>query len=167
MPTLSPSSLSVYDERSRPNGLTDIGARRPATPCIVVLQRKRASPDECPMPEASRRVKSPWGPADYPRVVSERKGLIPAAQAALLSGALVTAALTSRAADWQPLVLVVVLLALAVASDVMIVEVRGLRVSGAFFSVVLAMVLLGPAPAAAIGLTTTLAYAAISRPPFT
>ena len=43
----------------------------------------------------------------------------------------------------------------------MIVEVRGLRVSGAFFSVVLAMVLLGPAPAVAIGLGTTLAYAAI------
>ena len=47
--------------------------------------------------------------------------------------------------------LVFVLFALAVASDVMIVEMRGLRVSGAFFSVVLAMVLLGPAPAVAIG----------------
>jgi putative nucleotidyltransferase with HDIG domain len=85
----------------------------------------------------------------------------------VLGGAAVTSALTSQAADWQPLVLVVVLLALAVASDLMIVEVRGLRVSGAFFSVALAMVLLGPAPAAAIGLVTTIVYAAIARPPFT
>src|SRR3954452_24187014 len=101
------------------------------------------------MPERSSRIKSRWDRADYRRVVSDRKGLIPAAQAALLSGALVTAVLTSRADDWRPLLLVVVLLALAVASDVMIVEVRGLTVLGAFFSVVLAIVLLGPAPAAA------------------
>src|SRR5262245_7797513 len=45
----------------------------------------------------------------------------------------------------------------------MIVEMRGLRVSGAFFSVVLAMVLLGPAPAMAVGLGTTIVYALISR----
>ena len=67
----------------------------------------------------------------------------------------------SQPADWQPLALVIVLFGLAVASDVMIVEMRGLRVSGAFFAVVLAMVLLGPAPAAAIGLTTTLVYGAV------
>jgi len=95
--------------------------------------------------------------------VSNRLGLIPAAQSALLSTALFAAALTSRASDWQPVLLVVVLLALAVASDVMIVEMKGLRVSGAFFSVVLAMVLLGPAPAAAIGLGATLVYAVVSR----
>jgi putative nucleotidyltransferase with HDIG domain len=95
--------------------------------------------------------------------VSNRLGLIPAAQTALLSVALLLAALTSRADDWQPVLLVFVLFALAVASDVMIVEMKGLRVSGAFFSVVLAMVLLGPAPAAAIGLGATLVYAVVSR----
>ena len=42
---------------------------------------------------------------------------------------------------------------------------RGLRISGAFFAVVLAMVLLGPAPAAAIGLGATLAYSPFSRRP--
>ena len=88
------------------------------------------------------------------------------AQTAVLFTAVVVAVLSSEAADWHPIALVLVLSALAVASDVMIVEVRGLRVSGAFFSVVLAMVLLGPAPAVAIGLGTTLAYAAISRRPF-
>jgi putative nucleotidyltransferase with HDIG domain len=99
--------------------------------------------------------------------VSERNRLIPAAQVTVLLAATVTAALSSRAADWHPVTLVGVLFALAVASDVMIVEIRGLRVSGAFFSVVLAMVLLGPAPAVAIGLGTTVVYALISRPLFT
>jgi putative nucleotidyltransferase with HDIG domain len=98
--------------------------------------------------------------------VSERKGLIPAAPVAALSVALATAVLTSTASDWQPAALVCLLLALAVASDVMIVEMRGLRVSGAFFAVVLAMVLLGPAPAMAIGLGATVIDAAISRRPF-
>jgi putative nucleotidyltransferase with HDIG domain len=76
------------------------------------------------------------------------------------------AALLSETSDWRPLALVFVLFALAVASDTMIVEVRGLRVSGAFFSVVLAMVLLGPAPAVAISIGTTIAYAALSRRSF-
>jgi putative nucleotidyltransferase with HDIG domain len=98
--------------------------------------------------------------------VSERNRLIPAAQIAVLSAATVIAALNSNAADWHPVALLLVLFALAVASDVMIVDMRGVRVSGAFFSVVLAMVLLGPAPAAAIGIGATLVYAAISRRPF-
>jgi putative nucleotidyltransferase with HDIG domain len=97
--------------------------------------------------------------------VSERNRLIPAVQIALLLAATLIAAMTSRAADWQPVTLLVTLFALAVASDVMIVEMRGMRVSGAFFSVVLAMVLLGPAPAAAVGLGATLVYAVISKRP--
>jgi putative nucleotidyltransferase with HDIG domain len=98
--------------------------------------------------------------------VSVRKGLIPAAPVAALSAAVLIGALSSTAADWQPVGLIIVLLALAIASDVMIVEMRGLRVSGAFFSVVLAMTLLGPAPAMAIGLGATLVDGAISRRPF-
>jgi putative nucleotidyltransferase with HDIG domain len=97
--------------------------------------------------------------------VTRRKALILAAQIAVLSTALITAARTSTAADWQPIELGVLLLALAVASDMMIVEMRGLRVSGAFFAVVLAMALLGPAPAVAIGAGSTLIDAFISRRP--
>jgi putative nucleotidyltransferase with HDIG domain len=98
--------------------------------------------------------------------VSVRNGFIPAAQVAALSVAVIVAALTSEAADWQPLPLLLVLFALAVASDVMIVEMRGLQLSGAFLSVVFAMIILGPAPAVAIGVGTTLVYAAISRRSF-
>jgi putative nucleotidyltransferase with HDIG domain len=61
--------------------------------------------------------------------------------------------------------LVLVLLAFAVASDAMTVAVRSIHVSGAYFAVVLAMVLLGPAPAAAIGATATLATAPFYRRP--
>jgi putative nucleotidyltransferase with HDIG domain len=73
--------------------------------------------------------------------------------------------LTSEAADWQPISLVLVLFALAVASDAMTVEIRSMHVSGAFFAVVLAMVLLGPAPAAVIGAAATLATVPFYRRP--
>ncbi len=95
-----------------------------------------------------------------------RKVLNLAVPVAALVAALSAAVITSEAADWHPIALVLVLLGLAIASDVMIVEMKGLRVSGAFFSVVLAMILLGPAPAVAIGLGTTLVYAPFSRRPF-
>jgi putative nucleotidyltransferase with HDIG domain len=98
-------------------------------------------------------------------VVSERKVPILVAQTAVLFAAVTVALLVSESADWHPIALVLVLLAFAVASDVMIVEMNGLRVSGAFFSVVLAMVLLGPAPAVAVGIGTTLVYAPFSGRP--
>jgi putative nucleotidyltransferase with HDIG domain len=97
--------------------------------------------------------------------VSRRKWLILASQAAGLIATVVAAVLTSEAADWQPLSLVLVLFAFAVASDAMTVAVRSIHVSGAYFAVVLAMVLLGPAPAAAIGAAATLATAPFYRRP--
>jgi putative nucleotidyltransferase with HDIG domain len=98
--------------------------------------------------------------------VIPRKGLILGAQLAALSVSLVTAASLSASADWEPAALLVVLFALAVASDVMSVEMRGVRVSGAFLSVVLAMLLLGPAPAMVIGIAATLVDAVRARRPF-
>jgi putative nucleotidyltransferase with HDIG domain len=125
----------------------------------------RTHPDECPRNCALLHIKSNRDPADHQNVVSKHKGTILVAQTAVLSVAVVVAVLSSEASDWQPIALVFVLLALAIASDVMIVEMSGLRVSGAFFAVVLAMVLLGPAPAVAIGIGTTLVYAPFSRRP--
>jgi putative nucleotidyltransferase with HDIG domain len=97
--------------------------------------------------------------------VSTRKDIILSVQAAVLIASVAIAILTSDSAEWQPLGLVCVLFALAVASDIMIVEMRGLRVSGAFFSVVLVMTLLGPAPAVAIGAGTALLNATLSKRP--
>jgi putative nucleotidyltransferase with HDIG domain len=81
----------------------------------------------------------------------------------VLTAALVSAAISSTATDWSDPELALLLLTLAIVSDLLTVEMRGLRVSGAFFAVVLAMVLLGPAPAVALGAACTLVDAAISR----
>jgi putative nucleotidyltransferase with HDIG domain len=88
-----------------------------------------------------------------------------ATQAAGLIAAAVVAVLTSEAADWHPISLVLVLFALAVVSDFMTVQIRSIHVSGAFFAVALAMVLLGPAPAGVIGATATITTAALHRRP--
>jgi putative nucleotidyltransferase with HDIG domain len=97
--------------------------------------------------------------------VSTREWHILAVQTAALIAVTIGAVLTSEAAHWQPVALVLVLIALALASDVMTVEMRGVHISGAFFAVVLAMILLGPAPAAAIGATTMLVTAPFNRRP--
>lgn len=70
----------------------------------------------------------------------------------LLAVALAGAVLASDGADWQPFELVALLAVLAVGSDLLALEADRLRVSGSFLALVLAMALLGPAPAAAIGL---------------
>jgi putative nucleotidyltransferase with HDIG domain len=101
--------------------------------------------------------------ADYGRVVTTRKAFILAAHGL---GAVIVATLAawlSEPGDWLPFELVLLLLALAVASDVLTVEVRGIRVSGAFLALVLAMVTLGPAPAAAIGAGSAAIDAVLSR----
>jgi putative nucleotidyltransferase with HDIG domain len=98
--------------------------------------------------------------------VSERNRLIQATLIAALTAAMATAVLTSTSADWHPIALLLVLFALAVVSDVMIVEMHGMRLSGAFLSTVLAMTLLGPAPAMAIGTSTAVLTAVDSRRAF-
>jgi putative nucleotidyltransferase with HDIG domain len=98
--------------------------------------------------------------------VSVRKALILAAQIAVLTAAIGIASATSTAADWQPIVLVVLLFILAVGSDLLSVDLRGVRVSGAFLAIVLAMTLLGPAPAVAVGSLSALLDALFSRRPF-
>jgi putative nucleotidyltransferase with HDIG domain len=85
-------------------------------------------------------------------------------QVAILVAAVVTAALTSRASDWQPVTLVILLFALVVGSDIPAIHVRKMRLTGSHGGLVLAMALLGPAPAAAIGLGSILIDGARTRP---
>jgi putative nucleotidyltransferase with HDIG domain len=77
-----------------------------------------------------------------------------AAQVALLAASITGAVMTSQVSDWTPVVMVVVLASLAVVSDAMAIETKVLRLSGSFISLVLAMALLGPAPAVLIGVLT-------------
>ena len=77
-------------------------------------------------------------------------------EAAVLVASCVIAALVSTASDWQPPELFLVLLALAIGSDFLALQHRTQRVSGSFMAIVLAMALLGPAPAVAIGVLSVL-----------
>jgi putative nucleotidyltransferase with HDIG domain len=97
--------------------------------------------------------------------VAKRRTTLTLVAGALLALSLGGAVASSRAADWRPLPLVVLLFVLAVASDMVIVEIRNLRLSGAFLALVLAMALLGPAPAAAIGAASAAIDAVRTRRP--
>jgi putative nucleotidyltransferase with HDIG domain len=87
------------------------------------------------------------------------------AQAGLLATSLAGAAWTSRAEDWQPVGLLAVLMGLSVVSEAMTIQTRGLSLSGSFISFVLAMSLLGPAPAVAIAVLSITVDAVRRRPP--
>ena len=80
-----------------------------------------------------------------------------AVEAVVLLGTLVVAALSSEAADWRPVGLVLVLLGLALVSDLLALQHGTQRITGAFFALVLAMALCGPAPAVLIGVVSVLA----------
>ena len=92
-------------------------------------------------------------------------GLILATQIAVLVMAILAGFANSTAADWDPVALVALLFILTVGSDLLSVELRGVRVSGAFLAIVLAMALLGPAPAVAMGSLSALVDALLSRRP--
>jgi putative nucleotidyltransferase with HDIG domain len=88
-----------------------------------------------------------------------------ACEVALLVAAGVVAAVDSTAADWQPVELFAVLLALAIGSDLMVVQHKAQRISGSFLAIVLAMALLGPAPASAIAVVAVLVDQVRARNP--
>jgi putative nucleotidyltransferase with HDIG domain len=88
--------------------------------------------------------------------VSVRRGFILAAQIAVICTACLLAVVFSTAAQWEPIELFLLLFALTVTSDMLAAEIRAVRISGAFLALVLAMGLLGPMPALAIGIGATL-----------
>ena len=71
--------------------------------------------------------------------------------------------LMSHAADWRHAPLFAALLVLAVASEAFTIHFRGVRLPGSFAALVLAMALLGPAPAAVIALAAVLADDVLHR----
>jgi putative nucleotidyltransferase with HDIG domain len=79
-----------------------------------------------------------------------------AAEAIVLLGALVGAGLSSDAEQWQPVELVLILLGLAIVSDLLALQHKIQRITGAFLALVLAMALCGPAPAVLIGFVSVL-----------
>jgi putative nucleotidyltransferase with HDIG domain len=88
-------------------------------------------------------------------------------QAVLLLGALWVAVLSSSASDWQPPELLALLFVLSVVGEWMTITIGNQTLSASFIALVLAMILLGPAPAAAIGIVAVIADSAHRRPPLT
>ena len=98
--------------------------------------------------------------------MTRRQGLILAGVcAALLAACCRGVSALSHESDWQPSELVGLLLVLCIGSDVMTVEVRNVRITGSFLAIVLAMALLGPAPAAVIGASASVVDALLARRP--
>jgi putative nucleotidyltransferase with HDIG domain len=87
-----------------------------------------------------------------------------ASQWILLAGAVAVAALTSRSADWHPVELVALLLVLSVVGEWLTITMGSQSVSAGFVALVLAMCLLGPAPAVAIGAAAIAADSLARRP---
>ncbi|HST55941.1 MAG TPA: HD domain-containing phosphohydrolase [Solirubrobacteraceae bacterium] len=84
-------------------------------------------------------------------------------QGLLLAGALAGIALLSRAQDWHPFALVLLLMALTGVGQWQVITVRNQQLTAAFVALVLAMSLLGPAPAAAFGLVAMIVTSALRR----
>jgi putative nucleotidyltransferase with HDIG domain len=89
------------------------------------------------------------------------------AAALLLAGAVATAVLTSHTEDWQPILLVCLLMALVLGGQRMNVVLRGQQITAAGIALVLAMTLLGPAPAALCGVAAMIWTSAKRRLPLT
>ncbi len=88
--------------------------------------------------------------------MSTRSKRLIAGEVVVLVIACVVAAITSTAADWEPIELFAVLLVLAVGSDFLALQHKVQRISGSFLAIVLAMALLGPAPAVVIAVLSVL-----------
>jgi putative nucleotidyltransferase with HDIG domain len=85
------------------------------------------------------------------------------AESLLLVGAVGAVAWTSRAQEWHPVLLIVLLLALTLIGDRLIVTIRGQHLTAAFVALVLTMSLCGPAPAVAFGLVAMAVAHAATR----
>jgi putative nucleotidyltransferase with HDIG domain len=81
----------------------------------------------------------------------------------LLLGAVGTAAWLSNSQEWHPLMLVGLLLALALAGQQLNLTIRDQQLTAAFIALVLAMSLLGPAPAVAFGIAAMILTSIVRR----
>jgi putative nucleotidyltransferase with HDIG domain len=86
-----------------------------------------------------------------------------AAEAILFALSMGAAAWTSRTQDWHPVLLVGLLLGLALVGQQLNLSIRGQNLSAAFVALVLAMSLLGPAPAVLLGLSVMTLTSATRR----
>jgi two-component system NarL family sensor kinase len=83
--------------------------------------------------------------------------------AATVAAVVVIAALTSEQDDWQPVGLLLVLAAATLAADAATVSARRIRISAGLMVLTTIMALLGPAPAVAVALLSTVVETRVNR----
>jgi len=101
---------------------------------------RRRSPEE---PDARARL--------APVLRPHRKWTLIVGQGLVLAGSVAAMILLSSKDQWQPFDLVGLIAVLVVGSDFLTLRAKRFRISGSFLGLVLAMALLGPAPAGAMG----------------
>ena len=88
--------------------------------------------------------------------LSGRRRATAITQGVLLVGVLALTAYLSSEGQWEPLPLFGLLALLVLGSDILVLDAKRFRIGGSFTGLVLAMALLGPAPAAVLGLASAL-----------
>jgi HD-GYP domain-containing protein (c-di-GMP phosphodiesterase class II) len=91
------------------------------------------------------------------------KSLFYVGSSLLLAGSLAVTAISAREDEWSPLALVILLGALALFAQHLKITIRAQAVDAAFVALVLAMSLLGPAPAVAFALAAMIYTSATRR----
>jgi putative nucleotidyltransferase with HDIG domain len=127
----------------------------------LALMRAAGSSDRQIAPPSDKRDDHP--PA-LPRPLGRRtEAVVITAEALLLVVVVVGAVLLSSADQWRPIELVGLLVVLVLGSDFIVLNAKRFRIGASFLGIVLAMAVLGPAPAAAIGFLAALCDAIRSR----
>src|SRR3954451_5911975 len=87
---------------------------------------------------------------------ARRRRAIAVAQGVALVFVLGATVVVSGESQWEPVPLVGLLALLVLGSDILVLDAKRFRIGGSFTGLVLAMALLGPAPAAVLGLASAL-----------
>src|SRR4051794_17666027 len=98
-----------------------------------------------------------------PPLGAQRVKWVLASEALLLAAVVAIAVVISTQSQWQPWRLVGLLTVLVLGSDFIVLEARRFRIGGSFLGLVLAMAVLGPAPATALGIASAAVDAVRSR----
>jgi putative nucleotidyltransferase with HDIG domain len=98
-----------------------------------------------------------------PAAAALRRRVLGTIEAAILAAAVAAGVASSTADQWRPLPLLALLAVLVLAGDLLVLSVKRFRIGGSFTGLILAAALLGPAPAVALGVASTVVDATRRR----
>jgi hypothetical protein len=118
----------------------------------LALMRVSSAGDREETPAAEPEPPPP--PLFTPVLRAHRERTLIVAESLILGGSIVAGVLLSTKEQWEPFDLVGLIAVLVVGSDFLTLHAKRFRISGSFLGLVLAMALLGPAPAVAMGIAS-------------